>query len=235
MNIYGVLIGVAVVIGIQLIQRRSNYFNIKDTLFILISALLGARILFLLHNIEEIKNGTILIPNIWDGGLAFYGALIGILLSVFIISKYKNIKYFKLTDNIFLFLPLIQSIGRLGNYFNYELFGKPTDLIWGIYIPTQHRVSPYLQYSYFHPVFAYESILNILNFLVLIHISKKYSKDGLLTGIYLISYSLIRLGMNMLRIDKEYFLGFETSDLLSLLFFSIGSVIVIAVLTSKKF
>lgn len=235
MNIYGIIIGIAVVIGIELIRKRSKYFNVKDTLLILISTVLGARILFLLHNIEEIRNGTIHILNIWDGGLAFFGGLIGILLSTFLISKYKDIKYFKLTDVILLFLPLIQSIGRLGNYFNYELFGKPTDLIWGIYIPSQYRVSQYLQYSYFHPVFAYESILNIFNFLLLIYISKRYSTDGLITGIYLISYSLIRLGMNILRIDKEYFLGFETSDLLSLLFLSIGGVIVITVLTSKKF
>ena len=152
MNIYGILIGTGVVLGIELIKRNSNIFTYKDITLILISSLLGARILFLLHNISEIQQGVVIPWAIWDGGLAFFGALIGLLISTYLISKKKYLKYFKLTDSILLFLPLIHSIGRLGNFFNYELYGKPTSKYLGIYIPQEYRVPPYLNYTHFHPV-----------------------------------------------------------------------------------
>ena len=227
MNIYGILIGIGVVLGIELIKKNSNIFTYRDITLILISSLLGARILFLLHNIPEIQQNTVIPYAIWDGGLAFFGALIGLLITTYLISKKRYLKYFKLTDSILLFLPLIHSIGRLGNFFNYELYGKPTSKYLGIYIPQEYRVSPYLNYTHFHPVFLYESVLNLLTFAILTIIKKKYETDGLITGIYLISYSLIRLLMNTLRIDKEYFLIFETSDLLSALFLISGILIVL--------
>ena len=227
MNIYGILIGIGVVLGIELIKRNSNIFTYKDITLILISSLLGARILFLLHNIPEINSGTVIPYAVWDGGLAFFGGLIGLLISTYLISKKKFLKYFKLTDSILLFLPLIQAIGRLGNFFNYELYGKPTSMYWGIYIPQEYREPPYLDYTHFHPVFLYESVLNLFTFVILISIKKRFKTEGFITGIYLLSYSLIRLLMNTLRIDKEYFLIFETSDLLSALFLISGILIIL--------
>ena len=227
MNIYGILIGIGVVLGIELIKRNSNIFTYKDITLILISSLLGARILFLLHNIPEINSGTVIPYAVWDGGLAFFGGLIGLLISTYLISKKKFLNYFKLTDSILLFLPLIQAIGRLGNFFNYELYGKPTSMYWGIYIPQEYREPPYLDYTHFHPVFLYESVLNLFTFVILISIKKRFKTEGFITGIYLISYSLIRLLMNTLRIDKEYFLMFETSDLLSALFLISGILIIL--------
>ena len=227
MNIYGILIGIGVVLGIELIKRNSNIFTYKDITLILISSLLGARILFLLHNIPEINSGTVIPYAVWDGGLAFFGGLIGLLISTYLISKKKFLNYFKLTDSILLFLPLIQAIGRLGNFFNYELYGKPTSMYWGIYIPREYREPPYLDYTHFHPVFLYESVLNLFTFVILISIKKRFKTEGFITGIYLLSYSLIRLLMNTLRIDKEYFLIFETSDLLSALFLISGILIIL--------
>ena len=231
MSIYGLIIGIAVV-GIELIKRSSNTLTYKDILIILISSLVCARILFLLHNITEIQTGAVIPYAIWDGGLAFFGGLIGLLLSTYLISKKKSLPYFKLTDSLLLFLPLIHSIGRIGNFFNYELYGKPTSLPWGIFIPEEYREEPFLNFTHYHPVFLYESILNLITFSILLLVRKKYKTSGLITGIYLISYSIIRLLMNTLRIDKEYFLIFETSDLLSALFLISGILIILN--TMKK-
>lgn len=227
MSIYGLIIGIAVVVGIELIKRSSNTLTYKNILVILISSLLGARILFLLHNIAEIQAGTVIPYAIWDGGLAFFGGLIGLLLSTYLISRKRSLHYFKLTDSLLLFLPLIQSIGRIGNFFNYELYGKPTSFPWGIFIPEEYRQEPFINFTHYHPVFLYESILNLLTFVILILFKKKLKTPGLITGIYLISYSIIRLLMNTLRIDKEYFLIFETSDLLSAIFLISGILIII--------
>ena len=231
MNIYGLLIGIAIVIGIELIKKFNKDISYLNILFILVLTLIGARLLFLLHNIPEIENGLINPIAIWDGGLAFYGGILGLLLSLIILSKFKRSSFFKLSDSIFLAIPLIHAIGRIGNFFNYELYGKPTSAPWGIYIPQEFRNQEYIEYTKFHPVFAYESILNILNFLLLIFLRKRVKKDGVLTSIYLINYSIIRLSMNLLRVDKEYFLGLETSDIFSVIFLLSG--ILILIMNSK--
>ena len=226
MNIYGLLIGIGIVIGIELITKINKKITYTDIILLLISALIGARLLFILHNIEEIKMGIINPFAIWDGGLAFYGGLIGILLCIFFISKHKRIKYYEISDTISLTLPLIQAVGRIGNFFNYELYGKPTNLPWGIFIPIEYRNLNHISYTHFHPVFLYESILNIINFVILIFLHKKTKSKGIVTGAYLVNYAIIRVGMNMLRIDKEFIFGIETSNLLSIIFLFTGIIII---------
>lgn len=226
MNIYGLLIGIGIITGIELIINVNKKITYTNIILLLISALIGARFLFILHNIEEIKEGIINPFAVWDGGLAFYGGLIGVLICIFIISKHKKIKFYEISDSVLLALPLIHAIGRIGNFFNYELYGKPTNLPWGIFIPLQYRDLRYTAYSHFHPVFLYESILNIINFVILLILNKKTKAKGIVTGVYLVNYAIIRLGINMLRIDKEFLLGIETSNLLSILFLFVGMIII---------
>ena len=226
MNIYGLLIGIGIITGIELITKINKKITYTDIILLLISALIGARLLFVLHNIEEIKMGIINPLAVWDGGLAFYGGLIGILICIFFISKRKRIKYFKISDSILLVLPLIHAIGRIGNFFNYELYGKPTKFPWGIFVPVEYRDPNYITYTHFHPVFLYESILNIINFAILLLLHKKTKSKGVITGAYLVNYAVIRLGMNMLRIDKEFIFGIETSNLLSIIFLFTGIIII---------
>ncbi|HBB64882.1 MAG: prolipoprotein diacylglyceryl transferase, phosphatidylglycerol:prolipoprotein diacylglycerol transferase [candidate division WS6 bacterium GW2011_GWC1_33_20] len=227
MSIYGALIGIGIIIGIELIRKYYKQISYTDILIILVSALIGARGLFLLHNIREIQIGIINPIAVWDGGLAFFGGLIGILLSIYIISKKKKLSFLNILDSTLLFLPLIQSIGRIGNFFNHELYGKPTSLPWGVYVPEQYRDQQYISFTHFHPVFFYESILNILNFAILLLLRKKFKKEGYITAIYFINYSLIRLLMNVIRIDKEYILNLETSDIFSGIFLAIGVLILL--------
>jgi len=233
MNIYGLLIGIGVVIGIELIHRFQKELKYSEILIILLSTLIGARILFLFHNIEEIKSGIINPFAIWNGGLAFYGGLICLMISTFILSKIKDKKFLKLSDSILLFVPLIHVIGRIGNFFNYELYGKPSSLPWAISIPLEYRDPRYIQYANFHPVFAYEMILNLLNFSLLGYLYKRKVEKGVITSIYLINYSIIRLLMNRIRIDKEFFLGIESSDLFSVFFLLLG-ILLLSVAMKKK-
>ena len=109
MSIYGALIGIGIIIGIELIRKYYKQISYTDILIILVSALIGARGLFLLHNIREIQIGIINPIAVWDGGLAFFGGLIGILLSIYIISKKKKLSFLNILDSTLLFLPLIQS------------------------------------------------------------------------------------------------------------------------------
>lgn len=233
MSIYGLIIGIAVVIGIELLRKNTKLFTNLDYLLLALFALIGARAIFLIHNIEEIKKGSISILNLSDGGLAFFGALIGILLALGILSVKKNSPFLILSDTLLPFLPLIQAIGRIGNYFNNELYGKPSQLPWAIEIPLENRIKGYEQFETFHPAFLYESLLSLLLFLVLLKISKRKISRGLLTGIYLIGYSLIRLLMNGIRIDKEYIMGIETSDFFSSVFLILGTILILNITNVK--
>lgn len=211
MSIYGFLIGVGTVIVLNHLLNRFNKIKPLDILLLLFSTLFFSRFLFCLHNIKEILDCETNPVALWDGGLTIYGALIGILISIYFISKRRKIPFLDLTDTIFLIIPLAQSIGRWGNYFNRELYGKQTSLPWGIYIDNQK----------YHPVFIYESILDLINFFILKGLLK-FKKRGLITSIYLIDYGTIRLLMNILRIDKEYFLNLETSDIFSVICVILG-------------
>ncbi len=235
MSIYGIIIGIGLIIGIDLIKKNLKTISYKDIFIILLTTFLGARVLFLLHNIPEIQQGIVNPLFIWQGGLAFYGGLCGLLLALLVISRKREIPFLKLSDQFLLFVPLIHSIGRVGNYFNQELYGKPTSLPWGINIPKEYRVTEYLQYDTYHPVFLYEAILNLINFILLLTLSKRIKKKGLITGIYFLNYSIIRLAMNRVRIDKEFLLGIETSDLFSVLFFVSGILILSHIMKKNLF
>ncbi len=234
MSIYGLLIGLGIVFAIDRITKQLKDIKYIDFLPILLLTLIFSRLLFVLHNIEEVRERLINPLAVYDGGLTIYGALVGLLLALFLISKYRKINFLKLTDTFLLYVPLIQAIGRWGNYFNKELYGVPTTLPWGIHIPLESRVSGYEQYETFHPVFFYESVLNLLNFLLLRYLHSKRVPTGTITSLYLILYSGIRITMNMLRIDKEYFVGIETSDLFSLIALLVGLLLLIYIFSKKS-
>ena len=100
------------------------------------------------------------------GGISIHGAILGGLIGLFIFAKRHKISALKLCDISALGLVIAQAIGRWGNFFNSEAFGSPTEMAWKLYIPGQYRPIPYTNYEYFHPTFLYESILNILIFII---------------------------------------------------------------------
>lgn len=228
MSIYGLIIGISIIVGIELLSRKSNSLNNKDLLFVLFLSVLFSRLLFLLHNVEEVSQGLINPLAVWDGGLTIYGALIGLLLSLYILYKYKNIPFLSLSDPVLTYLPLIQALGRLGNYFNHEIYGKPTELFWSIYIPLEKRLEGYESYTNFHPAFLYELLLDIILYILLVVQNRRIKKAGIATGTYLVGYGLIRLFLNTIRIDKEYFFNLETSNLLSAIFICLGIFILVS-------
>lgn len=234
MSIYGLLIGIAVVFTVDRVLKSERRIKYGDIVLILSSSLIFSRILFVLHNIQEVREGILNPFNVTDGGLTLYGALTGLLLSLWLISRVRKIEFLKLSDLIFLYVPLIQSIGRWGNYFNNELYGKPSTLPWAIEIPLSKRLPGFEHYSHFHPVFFYESILDLTNYFYLRHISKKKIPSGTITSLFLIIYGVIRIFMNTLRIDKEFFLNVETSDISSIISILIGILILVRINTLKK-
>lgn len=182
----------------------------------LLSALFGARLYHVLSWYSYYLAFPEEIIYFWNGGLGIFGAIFGGLAGIYFYSKLKKIDYFKLISSISPSLLIVQSIGRLGNYFNYEAFGPPTNLPWRIFIPISERPLNYLGESYFHPTFLYESILCLIAFLIYLFIFKKNKPPKSGFAYYLISYGLIRFFTEFFRIDTLVIYNIHAAHIFSL-------------------
>lgn len=169
---------------------------------------------------------------IWEGGIGIYGALLGGILAVVIYTYREKLNVWRWLDNIAPGMLLAQAIGRWGNFFNQELYGPPTDLPWGITItnvgqriPPFDDLTTYPLTTTFHPLFLYESLWNVLGFVLLIWIGRKYASkllDGDLTSLYLIWYPVGRILVESLRPDAWTLSGIPTAQIVSIILIVAG-------------
>ncbi len=144
---------------------------------------------------------------IWRGGLGIPGTILGGLVALFFyVRRHKEIGFLEWTDIAAPGLALGQAIGRWGNFFNQEIYGAPTSLPWKIFIDPGHRLAGYENESYYHPLFAYELILNLANMLLLLWITRRFRgglKHGDVFNVYCIFYPVVRFGLDFLRLDAS--------------------------------
>lgn len=206
---YGLLIVLGALAGfilaLYLAKKKQVDVNHLYNLFFyfIIFGLIGGRIAHVLIEWSYYKNHLTDVYKIWQGGTAFYGVLVGCLLSLIIYCRIKKLSFWLLADILAVAAPLAQAIGRWGNYFNQEIIGRPTNLPWGLPIDLDKRPTGYEAYQYFHPVFLYESIADIIIFMTLLFIfnKKKSFKAGEITFIYFILYSVVRFFFDFLRAE----------------------------------
>ena len=201
MHIYGLILGICFVIGITYFQKNNkvipkNKENIF-LIFILIFGIIGARTYSIIQNWTYFFQNPIQIFNFPSGGLGIYGSLIFGIFFIFLFSKKNKIDFLKTTNTLIPIVPLCQSLGRFGNFFNHEIYGIKNQPIW-----------------------FYESILLFILFLLF----KKIKKHQ--TAIYLIYYGTIRFFLEFIRLDTipVYFLTF--AQILSISFILIGFIII---------
>ena len=167
---------------------------------------------YLTHPIEAV--------SVWNGGLGMPGAIVGGLLGVYIFTRRRKISFGMMIDYAAPGLALAQAIGRWGNYVNHELYGAPTDLLWGIFIPLERRIVGFEMYERFHPLFLYESLWNLGLALFLLWVWRRF-RGRLLAGdlflIYLIGYPLGRFLLEFIRIDIVRSYGLNFNQILMLL------------------
>lgn len=210
----------------------AGYYKIpKDSVFdlafwLIIGGLIGSRIYDVLLELPYYIEHPWQIPAVWQGGLAIHGAIIAGILIVWLFSRRKKIAFFKLSSLIVPGLALGQAIGRWGNYFNQELFGRPTNLPWGIPINIGNRPAAYVTAEYFHPTFLYESGGCFLIFLILLSLNLWAIKKNKLSrrfyiwslGLYMILYSVLRYLLEFIKIDTTpIILGMRWPQIISLL------------------
>lgn len=208
---YGVLMAIAICVGTLVADYLgTKFFDLKKDLiidlspYLIIFGIIGARLYYCLMDFDFYLRFPTEILALRHGGISIHGAILGGALGLWIFSKRHKLSAKKLCDVCAIGLPLAQAIGRWGNFFNSEAYGTPTNLPWKLYIAPQYRIIPYQDYEFFHPTFLYESILDFCLFIVLFLIVRKkaVSKDGQIALIYLILYSVIRIFVEICRVDS---------------------------------
>ena len=167
--------------------------------------------------------------RIWEGGLAIYGAVSLGAVGVFIATRQLGIRFWSVADAIAPGLLIAQGIGRLGNYFNQELFGLPTTLPWGLQIPSSNPAYPVglPEGLIFHPTFAYEMIWNLSGAALLLLLASRLNLQwGKVFALYLVIYSFGRIWIEAIRIDpSEIILGLRINIWSALIGLTLGIIL----------
>ena len=231
---YGVLIMTGVLAAIVLAiheQRRRNLpeDTVIDLSFWLIPlGIVGARLYYVIFNWQLFAKEPLSALRIWEGGIAIYGAVIGGLCDILLFARRRKLNPFTLTDIIVPGLSLAQGIGRWGNYFNMEAYGREiTNPAWqffpaGVQIPTGSG------YTWHMATFFYESCWDVLIFAILWFVlRKRCRRTGTLTLTYLLLYGAGRFFIEGLRTDSLMLGGVRVSQLLSLMLIVLSAFLLI--------
>ena len=216
---YGIIISSAMIIGVLLATRNGKKVGfIEDhiidvSLLALPLAIIGARLYYVIFNLDLYKGDFLSMFNTRMGGMAIHGGIIGGILGGLIVCYKRKMNVLKVADIVAPSLILGQAIGRWGNFVNQEAHGGPTNLPWGIVVDGVKV----------HPTFLYESIWNMIIFVILLKIFKNKKFDGQMASIYLIGYSLGRLFIEGLRTDSLMFGSFRVAQLISLVMIIAGA------------
>jgi phosphatidylglycerol:prolipoprotein diacylglycerol transferase len=225
---YGIIVMSGAVAGAFLARREAKRRGYDPEIvwdlfvYLLIGGIIGARLWHILtpspstgvtaawyfsHPLDALA--------VWKGGLGIPGAIIGGLIALYFYARKTGINFAEWTDIGAPGLALGQAIGRWGNFFNQELYGAPTSLPWKLYIDPAHRLPGYLDVEYYHPLFLYESLWNLMNMFLLLWISRRFAsslKTGDIFLTYLIVYPVGRFFLDFLRLDASLVAGININQ-----------------------
>jgi prolipoprotein diacylglyceryl transferase len=237
-HFYALFILTGIVLASWLADSRLNARGAERGLFLDIAlwavpaGIIGGRFYHVItHPKDYFYQGADLLAvfRIWEGGLAIYGAVLFGAIGAWWGARQAGLRFWPVADAIAPGLLIAQGIGRLGNYFNQELFGVPTTLPWGLEIPASNRAYPsgLPDGLTFHPTFAYELLWNLSGALLLIYLGKKLQLQwGKQIALYLMIYSTGRLWIESIRIDpSEIILGLRVNIWSALIGFTIGAIL----------
>ena len=241
---YSVLILISFIIGYLLVLMRARKRGISGvyvsdiSLYLIIFCIIGARLYYCLFNMDYYRNNMLEILMIWKGGLAIHGGIIAGIIVLFLYTKKFNIGFFRMTDIIAPALALGQAIGRWGNFFNQEAYGPATTIaeLKRLHVPKFVIDGMYINGTYHHPTFLYESLACLLIFIIIMIIrNSKHMRDGQVTGIYFIVYGVARYFIEGLRQDSLMLGSYRAAQVVSLLMVAVGILLIIVPLFRRKY
>ena len=206
---YGLAIGLGVLAAVWIARRRwAARGGDPDDIsrlagWSVLAGLIGARLYHVITDHDRYEGRWLHAFAVWEGGLGIPGGLIaGVGVGAYIAHR-RGLPVAELLDVVAPALPVAQAIGRLGNWFNQELFGRATDLPWGLEIDADHRPAGYLDIETFHPTFLYEALWNLALAGLLVWWERRHpgGRPGRLFALYVAGYALGRAWVEALRID----------------------------------
>ncbi|HFR3383056.1 prolipoprotein diacylglyceryl transferase [Streptococcus suis] len=230
---YAICILLGLILGVYLATKEGPRKKIRqdDILdFILIAfplSILGARIYYVAFSWSEYKDNILSIFAIWNGGIAIYGGLITGAIVLYFFTQYRFINTLDFLDIVAPSVMIAQAIGRWGNFFNQEAYGKVVESL--NYLPAFIRDQMYIDGAYRQPTFLFESLWNLLGFglVCVLRRQPKFLKQGEITAFYLVWYGCGRLLIEGLRTDSLMFLGIRVSQWLSGVLILVGIIMVV--------
>lgn len=228
---YSIFIFLAVLVGYFVISYEAKKKDIDKEFIInlafntIIIGIIGARIYYCLFNLSYYIKNPLEILQIWNGGLAIHGGMIfGGLFVIYYCKKYK-VELLKMLDMIVVGVIIAQAIGRWGNFFNGEAYGTITSLetLQNLHLPKFIIDGMYILGYYRQPTFLYESIWNLIGFIILLILRRyPYLKTGQLTGFYFMWYSVVRFIIEGMRTDSLMLGPIKMAQLMSVILFILG-------------
>jgi phosphatidylglycerol:prolipoprotein diacylglycerol transferase len=224
--IFGIIIGWLLCKKILIKNTNINEKFDDYITYLIIGIILGGRLGYIIfYNFNYYLDNFFDIFKIWQGGMSFHGGLLGIIVASIIFAKKNNQDPFVYMDLVSLVAPIGIFFGRLANFINSELYGTTSDVPWSVIFVKVDNLSR-------HPSQLYEAILEgIVLFLILMHFRKKnyLTKPGLISGLFLIFYSIFRFIIEFYRVPDEHigYLAFNLSigQIISLVFLIIGTIV----------
>lgn len=243
---YGIIIAIGFILAVLYCYSRAKRFGVNPDrlvdmlLFAVPIAIVGLRAYYVIFNFsiyQYKQNGKLVtdwgaVFRLWDGGLAIYGGIIAAVITAVVFCRVNHIKFGAMADLSALGLLIGQAIGRWGNFINREAFGGVTDVAWRMGVTP--RGGTYIEV---HPTFFYESMWNLIGFLLLAWISKKWRKfDGQIFLLYIAWYGLGRGFIEGLRSDSLYLFstGIRVSQLVAFASCAVAVVLLVYNLLVKK-
>tara|TARA_Y100000741_G_scaffold183542_1_gene139478 strand:+ start:1696 stop:2472 length:777 start_codon:yes stop_codon:yes gene_type:complete len=205
-------------------QNKKNQFD-DYIAYIIIGIIIGGRLGYvLIYNPMYYLENLIEIPMIWNGGMSFHGAVIGVIFSTYLFSKKNNESIFYYLDLVALTSPIGIFLGRIANFINSELYGRETDLIWSVKFIQIDNLNR-------HPSQIYEAIFEGIILFVLLNFlyNRLLKKNGLISSLFIIFYSLFRFLIEFTREPDAHlgliFLNISLGQILSIIFFILGIIL----------
>ncbi len=233
---YGIIIGSSVIVSYLIARHQLLSEGVKEDDFIMVMvvaiffAVLGGRLFYVSFTWNEyFKYHVSQILEPWTGGMAIFGALMGIFFAGWLYTRLKkncSFTYLEALDAFAMVAPFAQAMGRWGNFFNYEAYGGPTDLPWKMFVPLQYRMPQFVSDKFFTPTFLYESIVDLFVFYLIYTFTKnKRTTYGQTFALYLILYSSGRFFNEAMRLDSLWFYSIRVDQVMPVIFIVTGSLI----------
>lgn len=209
LHAYGLMLAIGVLVAAKIAEQRWVRTGHDGKVIgeiavpVVIAGVLGARIYHLFTGYDWSKGGIVGTVEIWNGGLSIWGAVAGGLIAVVIVARIRHLDVLALMDAIGPAVVVAQAIGRWGNWFNQELFGRPTRLPWGLEIDLAHRPPGFERFATFQPTFLYESLWCLFVFGTIVWAEhRKGLRKGQAFALYVAMYTFGRIWFEAMRIDK---------------------------------